>query len=102
MAAIGNLPVAYVDVKEGDTLYIGVGGAGTNATFTVRAHVRVAGREPLLSMLEAIPQGDAIGINGPAWNYYQINMPAVSARYQSLFCKQQPPLILRRVLILYV
>lgn len=78
MASIGNLPVAFIDVREGDTLYIGVGGAGTNATYTVRAHVRVAGREPLLSMLEAIPQGDAIGMNGPAWNYYQINMPAVS------------------------
>ena len=81
MASIGNLPVAFMDVREGDVLFIGVGGAGTNATFTVRANIRVEGTEPLLSMLEAIPQGDAIGMNGPAWNYYQINMPAVSMGY---------------------
>lgn len=75
LAAIGNLPLASIPIKAGEVLYIGVGGARTNATFTIRAHIRVHDVEPLLSLLEGVPQADSILRYGPQWNFYQINMP---------------------------
>ena len=71
-AAVGGLPVAYVDVAEGETLFIGVGGGGTNATYTVRAHVRKPEYEPLLHLLAAVPQADELKEDGPEWNFYQV------------------------------
>jgi hypothetical protein len=75
LASIGNLPLASIPIHAGEILYIGVGGHGTNATYTIRAHVRVKNIEPLLNLLEGVPQADSILRNGPQWNYYQINMP---------------------------
>mmetsp|Transcript_3149 Transcript_3149/g.4876 ORF Transcript_3149/g.4876 Transcript_3149/m.4876 type:complete len:2519 (-) Transcript_3149:278-7834(-) len=76
MAAIGNLPVSHIPVKPGEVLYIGVGGAGSNASYTVRANLREAGVEPLLRLPEAMSQADNLDRDGPQWNFYQINMPA--------------------------
>lgn len=71
-AKVGGLPVAHLDVTEGGTLFIGVGGAGTNATYTVRAHVRKPEYEPLLHLLADVPQADEMKDGGPDWNYYQV------------------------------
>jgi len=74
-ASVGGLPVAHVPISEGETLYIGVGGSGTNASYTVRAHVRKPTYEPLLHLLAAVPQADEMKDGGPDWIYYQVNAP---------------------------
>ena len=72
-AALGSVPVAHTAIAEGETLYIGVGGGGTDATYTIRAHVRRAEYEPLLHLLAAVPQADEMREGGNDWNFYQVS-----------------------------
>jgi hypothetical protein len=74
-ASIGGIPVVHIPVVEGETIYIGVGGGGTNSSYTVRAHVKKLQYEPLLHLLAGVPQADEMKDGGPDWNFYQVNAP---------------------------
>jgi hypothetical protein len=68
------------NVLAGQTVYIGVGGVGSNTTFTVRAHEVYAPTSHhapmLLTLLDGQPQNDAI-LNSASsdWLYYVISAP---------------------------
>ena len=80
--AVGNIPTLVLPtVPGGVPLYIGVGGADTNASFTVRASVESMSLRypPLLQLLEGTPQVDAMDYDDGAalsWRYYQVSVQA--------------------------
>lgn len=80
--ATGNIPVLVLPTLPlGVPLYIGVGGADTNASFTVRASVESMSLRypPLLQLLEGVPQLDSMDVDGRealGWRYYQIGVQA--------------------------
>lgn len=83
---VGNVPLLVVRVavdqvsRTPKPIFIGVGGAGTNCTYTVRAAVQTLDqtsghtRPPLLKLIQGTPQRETIkyGDGTNQWRYYQV------------------------------
>jgi hypothetical protein len=88
----GNLPVVSIsNVIAGQTIYVGVTGAGTNSTYSVRISVDprtvdATARPPIYTLISGQPQSDTIGVNtgndysgavrNLDWKYYILPVPA--------------------------
>eukprot|EP01038_Epipyxis_sp_PR26KG_P008213 gene8213-11113_t len=66
-------------LRSQQNIYVGVGGYGTNATFTIRiseSPAKLSDPPTLLTLLDGIPQSDSISSEDVrGWKYYQISVP---------------------------